>query len=721
MILWLLVSACAPKSYSTISRIRFEGNGHPFSLTNNQNLRSAMAQKDVAWLEALRQGEDVPRYDPMMLQLDAWRIENWYAQHGYINAKVVGWSVYAKPNRFWRRHHRLVVTGIVEEGEQVSIRSIFWNTETQNLMQRELDSKLSVAVGDPLNWELIDASRESLLSLVQNRSYAYAKVDVNVDIWPGNCHQLLDDTGACLQQQIQSHCLYQKDPWCDTVSLQLKECTTDWCLEQVSLPYESMTVVREDAVADLTIHLREGPSTRFGEVEWLSTTTIDQAILDDQVPFKQGDSYKISQLAQFQRRLFALNQFSVVTVHPVLSGESTVPVQVTLSERKKREAAVGVGGNVDTGLVSLYGSFDFSHINLGNQLLSLDIDNKVGYAANLSLDRTKLFGGPTLHHVAQLFYPRFIKPVWAIGLEVDYELGIQPAYRFSSPKVAPYFSWKEPLTSKLYRVIEAQFSYYFTGFTYLDVQVEDSRLEEVVRLGYLGQQIVLDGRNDPVFPQMGRYTAINTYQANQMFGGDYNYAKVQLDQRRFISLIQLGSIRLPGAKRTIRQWRYHRGLEPFFVDGVLSYRWSMGALMPYGSFDQVDYAPNAEYFFLGGGSDVRGWQAGRLGPYVCTDNNCVDSTDVVPIGGTAIGFGSIEYRQYFPSDVGFAVFADVGRVWASLGEVSFADLQPSVGLGGRYISPIGPLRLDVACRLKEDPLFELEDKCRIHFAFSESY
>ena len=108
-----------------------------FSLTNNQNLRSAMVQKDVSFLEIWRQGEDVPRYDPMMLQLDAWRIENWYAQHGYINAKVVGWSVYSKPQRFWRRHERLVVKGIVEEGEQVTIRSLFWHTETQNLMQRE--------------------------------------------------------------------------------------------------------------------------------------------------------------------------------------------------------------------------------------------------------------------------------------------------------------------------------------------------------------------------------------------------------------------------------------------------------------------------------------------------------------------------------------------------------------------------------------------------------
>ena len=245
------MSACAPKSYSTISRITFEGNGHSFSLTNNQNLRSAMVQKDVSFLDIWRQGEDVLRYDPMMLQLDAWRIENWYAQHGYINAKVVGWSIYAKPDRFWRRHNRLIVKGIVEEGEQVTIRSLFWHTETQNLKQRELDGKLSVSVGDPLNWEVIDASRDSLLSLVQNRSYAYATVDIDVDIWPGNCHQLLNETGMCLQQQIESHCLYQDEAWCASVLTQLRECTTDWCLEQVSLPYESMTAVDEDAVADL--------------------------------------------------------------------------------------------------------------------------------------------------------------------------------------------------------------------------------------------------------------------------------------------------------------------------------------------------------------------------------------------------------------------------------------------------------------------------------------
>ena len=45
-------------------------------------------QKDVSFLEIWRQGEDVPRYDHDAT-VDAWRIENWYAQHGYINAKLL--------------------------------------------------------------------------------------------------------------------------------------------------------------------------------------------------------------------------------------------------------------------------------------------------------------------------------------------------------------------------------------------------------------------------------------------------------------------------------------------------------------------------------------------------------------------------------------------------------------------------------------------------------
>ena len=215
--------------------------------------------------------------------------------------------------------------------------------------------------------------------------------------------------------------------------------------------------------------------------------------------------------------------------------------------------------------------------------------------------------------------------------------------------------------------------------------------------------------------------ALQSYQATHFIGGEYDFAKFQIEARRFIPLINLGSIKIPGQQKTIRQWRMQRSRDPLLVDGVLSHRWSMGALVPYQMMDGNSYAPNSEFFFLGGGNDVRGWQAQRLGPYGCEDDTCTTASDIVPLGGTVTSFGTLEYRQYFPSDMGFALFADAGRVWSTIGDVNWRDIQPSLGGGFRYISPIGPLRLDVACRLRDDPMFELEDKCRVHFAFSESY
>ena len=60
-------------------------------------------------------------------------------------------------------------------------------------------------------------------------------------------------------------------------------------------------------------------------------------------------------------------------------------------------------------------------------------------------------------------------------------------------------------------------------------------------------------------------------------------------------------------------------------------------------------------------------------------------------------------------------------VWDRVSSIRLTDIQPSAGTGLRYISPIGPVRLDVACRLKEETMYLAEDRCRVHFAFSEAY
>ena len=189
MLFFSLLFGCAPKNEYTIARVRFENNGHPFSLTNDQNLRSSMTQKEISLVETWKNPDFIQYFDEDALQLDAWRIENWYAQHGYIDAKVLGWSVKERPKRIWSPHRRLVVTGLVEEGEQVLIRSVHWERDSNNLLQRELDARLSVQVGEPFNWETLEYARGELLSLAQNRNYAYASVDIAAKIGQ-QCHQL---------------------------------------------------------------------------------------------------------------------------------------------------------------------------------------------------------------------------------------------------------------------------------------------------------------------------------------------------------------------------------------------------------------------------------------------------------------------------------------------------------------------------------------------------
>ena len=60
---------------------------------------------------------------------------------------------------------------------------------------------------------------------------------------------------------------------------------------------------------------------------------------EDQVPFESGDIFRVQKLSQLQRRLFALNQFSVVTATPILTGSTDVPVRYigrTEEERPRR-------------------------------------------------------------------------------------------------------------------------------------------------------------------------------------------------------------------------------------------------------------------------------------------------------------------------------------------------------------------------------------------------
>ena len=168
-----------------------------------------------------------------------------------------------------------------------------------------------------------------------------------------------------------------------------------------------------------------------------------------------------------------------------------------------------------------------------------------------------------------------------------------------------------------------------------------------------------------------------------------------------------------------------KGKPPLALDSVFAFRTASGALLPYQRNAPAGFAPYANHLFLGGSNDVRGWRNYALGPSLCREPGCMvdgvqTTTDTIPLGGLASFYSSVEYRHYF-SDVGFATFLDAGMVWDRVSSVRPSDIQPSVGIGGRYLSPIGPARLDFAYRLRDTPQFAAERKWNVHFALSETF
>jgi translocation and assembly module TamA len=107
--------------------------------------------------------------------------------------------------------------------------------------------------------------------------------------------------------------------------------------------------------------------------------------------------------------------------------------------------------------------------------------------------------------------------------------------------------------------------------------------------------------------------------------------------------------------------------------------------------------PASVRFFAGGDNSVRGYDFKELGPL---------DADGDVIGGSSLATGSFEFEQPLRERWSLAFFVDAGNAF----EGSRIDAKISAGIGGRWQSPLGPIRIDLA-RPLNDPL---TDDYRFH-------
>ncbi len=414
-------------------------------------------------------------------------------------------------------------------------------------------------------------------------------------------------------------------------------------------------ISRRDVVADhetntvdVTIAIDGGPVAPLGAVTVKGSRTVNAEFIERYSRLKPGQKYDPEQLRKAAERLRALGVFSSVTLQEdkSLAQDGSLPIGIVVSEGKHRYFGFGAS----------YSSLDgagfegyWGHRNLFGNAESLRIEGAVRGLGE-SRDVTDL---SSLDYTAGI---TFIKP-GAFFPSATLEASIKGSTLETDNYDAATVTGKVALSYELTDsdTVSAGVSLAYDSID--DAFAEGNEyLTFGVPIGY-----VRDTRDNRLNPTEGHYGTVTVTPSYDFFG-QTAFASVEGSLSAYLGL---------GAEDRV----------------VLAGRVSAGALFGGGDLSAI---PATRRFFAGGGGSVRGYSFQEITPYTAAG----DGT-----GGRSYTTASIEARIGITDTIGIVPFLDVGTV-ADDTVPDFNDLRMGAGIGLRYMTPFGPLRLDVAMPLK---------------------
>lgn len=218
----------------------------------------------------------------------------------------------------------------------------------------------------------------------------------------------------------------------------------------------------------------------------------------------------------------------------------------------------------------------------------------------------------------------------------------------------------------------------------------DSRQDYGDTVGYLlGTGVSRITQNGPwqtdEFVLLGRYRSElgNQTLTSRLITPGITFSKIRLGSASLhefgynLTLSILGASRAIGSDATFLRGQVSAHLAIPLGPGDFLLRGALGAVVT----NEFSAVPVAERFYAGGEDSVRGYAYQSIGP-----RNALGQV----VGGRYLKVGSIEYDWYIVGHWGIAGFFDLGTASDSL----TASLDKGVGIGVRYFTPVGAIRVD---------------------------
>lgn len=478
---------------------------------------------------------------------------------------------------------------------------------------------------------------------------------------------------------------------------------------------------RDDSTrADIVFDVREGPQTIVDHVLIVGNTRTKTQIIQRELLLRPGQPLGLDDLAESQRRLSSLGLFRRVRIADVAHGSGgRRDVLVTVEEASATTIeygggvegsrllrATGPGGEAEEDFaVSPRGFFDIGRRNLFGKNRSVNLYTRVSLRPNTREDAAdsqgSAFGFSDYRVVAAYRQPRMFGPN-DTTFTAAVEQGVRSSFNFSRKGVTAE-SFRR-LTQGLRATARYSLSttkIFDERFTEEEEEDRDriDRLFPRVRLGVLSTAVTRDTRDDVATPQQGAFLSGEGSIAARALGGELGFMKTYLQAFWFR--------RVPRTNRVTFASRIAVGLADGFEREVTT-------IGPDGNpvTTIVEDLPASERFFAGGDTTIRGFALDSVG----ADNTI--SASGFPRGGNAVILMNGELRIPVWGSLATAVFIDSGNVFARVTQFDITDLRGGAGVGIRYMSPVGPIRVDVGFKLDRRPNEHLRE---IHFSFGHAF
>ena len=447
---------------------------------------------------------------------------------------------------------------------------------------------------------------------------------------------------------------------------------------------EPLVVIVHDDLVDLTLRITEGERMLMDRLVIRGNLATRPRVIQRLVELEPGGPVSRSRLLEAERRLARLGIFSRADVElsPGEIGGNARDVVVRVEEGRARRVSYGFGYDSDDGVRGLLG---FSHANLWGRAVSLRLNARASEKdSRFQLVLRQPYLGrwdiPVSYSLFSFDGRRESFEQRSVGVRID---GRKRFSRGSSFGLA--------------------FDFRRVGLENVEELIRVDPQDREVKISSVIPSLLVDRRDDPFDPTEGWSSALNLQYAFPVFSTDADFLKVFFQQSGYLNL---GSA------------------------GVLAASFRTGAIEPLAGRITEDPAtgtadnpvPIGERFFAGGRTSHRAFSRDLLGIDGKTRIARLDDegrvVELLPGGGNGLLLVSLEYRFPLIGSLGGTVFGDAGNVWLDWRDVDVDEIRYGLGVGLRYRSPIGPVRLEVGWNLDTLPG---EGSTEIHLNFGNPF